>query len=112
MLELIHVTKNYDSPSDTVSVCVLKDITFKLDEGRTLVIVGPSGSGKSTIARVIAGLLSPLEGRVRFKQKLLSHRVRERSLDLLRQIQMVCQSPDTTLNPEQKIEDAIGMDRR
>lgn len=87
---------------------VLRDVSFGVNPGEVVALVGESGSGKSTIARVIAGLLSPLEGTVRFKQKTLSHRVRERPLDLLRQIQMVCQSPDTTLNPEQKIEDAIG----
>ena len=64
MLELIHVTKNYDSPSDTGSVCVLKDITFKLDEGRTLVIVGPSGSGKSTLLNIIGALDRPTKGQV------------------------------------------------
>ena len=49
MLELVHIAKNYDSPTDTGSVSVLKDISLKLDSGRSLVIVGPSGSGKSTM---------------------------------------------------------------
>jgi lipoprotein-releasing system ATP-binding protein len=64
MLELVHVTKNYDSPSDTGSVSVLKDITFKLDSGRSLVIVGPSGSGKSTLLNIIGALDRPTQGMV------------------------------------------------
>jgi ABC-type lipoprotein export system ATPase subunit len=66
MLELIHVTKSFDSPGDTGSVCVLKDITFKLDDGRTLVIVGPSGSGKSTLLNIIGALDRPSGGQVLF----------------------------------------------
>jgi lipoprotein-releasing system ATP-binding protein len=64
MLELVHVTKNFDSPSDSGSVCVLKGITFKLDEGRSLVIVGPSGSGKSTLLNIIGALDRPTQGQV------------------------------------------------
>jgi len=66
MLELVHVTKSYDSPGDTGSVCVLKDITFKLGDGRALVIVGPSGSGKSTLLNIIGALDSPTDGQVLF----------------------------------------------
>ena len=64
MLELIHVTKSYDSPGDTGSVCVLKDITLKLDSGRSMVIVGPSGSGKSTLLNIIGTLDRPTQGQV------------------------------------------------
>ncbi|MBN2182326.1 MAG: ABC transporter ATP-binding protein, partial [Sedimentisphaerales bacterium] len=64
MLELIGVTKSYDSPSEAGSVCVLKDITLKLDTGRSLVIVGPSGSGKSTLLNIIGALDHPTQGQV------------------------------------------------
>jgi len=64
MLELVHVTKSYDSPGDTGSVCVLKDITLKLDSGRSMVIVGPSGSGKSTLLNIIGTLDRPTDGQV------------------------------------------------
>jgi len=64
MLELVHLTKNYDSPSDNNSVCVLKDICLKLDQGKSLVIVGPSGSGKSTLLNIIGALDRPTQGQV------------------------------------------------
>ena len=66
MLELVHVTKSYDSPGNAGSVCVLKDITFKLDDSRSLVIVGPSGSGKSTLLNIIGVLDRPTDGEVLF----------------------------------------------
>ncbi len=66
MLELIGVAKSYQSPGDKRGVCVLKDITLKVEKGRSLVIVGPSGSGKSTLLNIIGALDRPTEGRVLF----------------------------------------------
>lgn len=72
MLELIEVGKTYESPGLTGGVCVLKDITLKLDEGQSLVIVGPSGSGKSTLLNIIGALDRPTSGRVLFDGKDLA----------------------------------------
>jgi NitT/TauT family transport system ATP-binding protein len=44
----------------------LQDVSFELGEQEFLSILGPSGSGKSTLIRVIAGLVSPTQGKVRF----------------------------------------------
>jgi lipoprotein-releasing system ATP-binding protein len=64
MLELIHVTKSFESPVEAGSVCVLKDITLKVEEGESLVIAGPSGSGKSTLLNIIGALDRPTNGEV------------------------------------------------
>ena len=64
MLELIHVTKSFESPIETGSVSVLKDITLKVEEGKSIVIVGPSGSGKSTLLNIIGALDRPTDGKV------------------------------------------------
>ncbi|MFH1718357.1 MAG: ABC transporter ATP-binding protein [Planctomycetota bacterium] len=66
MLELVHVTKSYESPGAGGGVCVLKDITLKVDKGQSLVIVGPSGSGKSTLLNIIGALDRPSGGSVLF----------------------------------------------
>jgi len=66
MLELINVAKSYESPAGTESVCVLRDITLKVEKGRALAIVGPSGSGKSTLLNIIGALDRPTGGRVLF----------------------------------------------
>lgn len=66
MLELINVSKDYQLPADTGSVSVLKDITLKIEKGRSIAIVGPSGCGKSTLLNIIGALDRPTAGRVLF----------------------------------------------
>ena len=66
MLELINVTKSFQSPGDNESTCVLNNITLKAKKGQSLVIVGPSGSGKSTLLNIIGALDKPTSGKVLF----------------------------------------------
>jgi len=66
MLELVHVAKKYDSPGDKQGLSVLKDISLKVEQGRSLVIVGPSGSGKSTLLNIMGALDYPTGGQVLF----------------------------------------------
>jgi len=72
MLELVNVAKSYESPGTGGSVCVLKDITLKVEKGESLVIVGPSGSGKSTLLNIIGALDEPTSGRVLFDARDLT----------------------------------------
>jgi len=64
MLELINVAKSYPSPGSAGGVCVLRDITLRVADGQSIVIVGPSGSGKSTLLNIIGALDSPTSGEV------------------------------------------------
>ena len=87
MLELIHVRKTYESPGNAENVCVLRDISFKLDKGQSLVIVGPSGSGKSTLLNIIGALDRPTGGRVLFDGRNLAD-LDESELALIRNRQI------------------------
>jgi peptide/nickel transport system ATP-binding protein len=87
---------------------VLKNVSFDIYRRRTVAIVGESGSGKSTVARVISGLLKPTRGNVHFEGKPLSPGFQSRSLDQLKQIQMIYQMADTALNPKLRIRELIG----
>jgi peptide/nickel transport system ATP-binding protein len=87
---------------------VLENVTVNVPRGRTVAVVGESGSGKSTLARVITGLLPPLKGKIIFNGKPLPPALKDRNPDTLRRIQMIYQSPDTALNPRQRVRDVIG----
>jgi NitT/TauT family transport system ATP-binding protein len=63
LLELRHVTKMYGDPADPLHA--LDDITFQIERGEFVCMVGPSGGGKSTLLRLIAGLLRPSSGEIR-----------------------------------------------
>jgi peptide/nickel transport system ATP-binding protein len=76
--------------------------------GQTLSVVGESGCGKSTLARCIAGLVAPTSGRLSFRTLDISRVVERRDPAVLREIQMVFQNPDSTLNPTHRVGQAIG----
>jgi peptide/nickel transport system ATP-binding protein len=87
---------------------ILRGVNFAVHTGEVVALVGESGSGKSTIARVITGLLPPVSGEVSSLGATMPPTVKGRALEQLRKFQMVCQSPDTTLNPQQQIIESIG----
>ena len=72
MLELVHVAKRYDSPGDKQDLSVLKDITLKVQPGRSLSVIGPSGSGKSTLLNIMGALDHPTGGQVLFDGRNLA----------------------------------------
>jgi peptide/nickel transport system ATP-binding protein len=76
--------------------------------GETLSVVGESGCGKSTLARCIAGLVAPTAGRMTFRSLDIGRVVERRDPAVLREIQMVFQNPDSTLNPTHRVGQAIG----
>lgn len=85
------------------------DVSFHINEGETFGLVGESGSGKSTIARVIAGLYPPNEGKVTFEGiDLTALKNESERRPIRRQMQMVFQNPYTSMNPRMKIYDIIA----
>ena len=71
-------------------------------------MVGESGSGKTTLARAITGLLPPRQGEVVFDGKALPRALKDRDRESLRRLQMIYQSPDTALNPRQRVREILG----
>ncbi len=82
---------------------ILKDVSFRLERGRNLGVIGESGSGKSTLARAIAGILPPYKGSVLMNGHEMGRDIQTRSKEELRKAQMVFQLADTALNPAHSI---------
>ena len=87
---------------------VLRDVNVEISAGQTLAVVGESGSGKSTLARVITGLLPPSAGTITFADRKLTPDLASRSIDDLRELQMVYQMADVAMNPRQTVGTIIG----
>ena len=66
LLEISHVSKNYQHPSNDMQVTALKDVSFSVAEGEFVCILGPSGCGKTTLLNLVAGFLQPDSGTICF----------------------------------------------
>lgn len=95
ILEVKHVDFRYGS-----GPWILKDISFSVEEGERVAILGPSGYGKSTLAKVIAGYLKPQGGKVLWEGKPLPKKG-------FCPIQLIYQHPEKALNPRWKMKDSL-----
>jgi ABC-type glutathione transport system ATPase component len=86
------------------------DVSFTLDAGRTLALVGESGAGKSTIGAILTGLHAATSGTVEVCGEDRTHPARSTRLRRHRgsQLQLVAQDPFTSLDPRQRIGNAIA----
>jgi len=83
-------------------------VSFSLQQGETLGIVGESGCGKSTLARVLMNLERPTGGSVEYRGRDMFSMRGGEMRKLRRQIQLVMQDPYTSLNPRMTVGDLIG----
>ena len=82
-------------------------VSLDVRSGETLGIVGESGGGKTTVARAIIGLTPATGGKISLSGRLLEPSTGRRPRSSLREIQMVFQNPDASLNPTRSVGDAI-----
>jgi peptide/nickel transport system ATP-binding protein len=83
-------------------------VSLGIVRGETLGLVGESGSGKTTLARTVAGLVPRTGGRIELEGKPLPPDLSQRSLEILRRLQMVFQNPEEALNPYQSVGEALS----
>ena len=84
-------------------VKAVDDLSFAIRRGRTMGVVGESGCGKSTLAKGLIGLESVTGGDLEFMGVDIDRPVRKRDAKWIREMQMVFQNPDSTLNPSYSV---------
>ncbi len=85
-------------------VTAVDHVSFTLEPGQAMALVGASGSGKSTIAKLITGVERPTSGSVQFGDARVETLGRRGLRDLRREMQMVFQDPYSALNPLHTVE--------
>ena len=106
------LTRHYDVSrglfQPSAQVQALNGVSFELQAGKTLAVVGESGCGKSTLARALTLIETPSSGSLQIAGQEVSGANKAQRKQLRRDVQMVFQNPYASLNPRQKIGDQLG----
>jgi len=89
-------------------VKAVENANFSLNRGKTLGIVGESGCGKSTLIKTLIGLEETTDGEATFLGFDITENISKRDNQLIQELQMVFQNPDSTMNPSYTVGQQIG----
>ncbi len=109
MSELIRVEnlkKYFKTPQGMLHA--VDDISFTINEGETLGVVGESGCGKSTLGRTVLGLLEATDGKIFFRGEDITHVRGHERKQLRRDMQIIFQDPFSSLNPRYCVKELIA----
>jgi oligopeptide transport system ATP-binding protein len=109
LLEVSNLTKHFPVTRGILikhqlgTVKAVDGVSFSVDRGETMALVGESGCGKSTTARAVLRLIEPTSGSIRFDGEELTEAGTERLRELRREMQIVFQDPYASLNPRMPV---------
>lgn len=106
LLQVKNLKKYFDTPSGMLHA--VDGITFSIERGKVLGVVGESGCGKSTLGRTILGILEATDGQVIFEGEDITHVKRKRRAQLQQKMQIIYQDPYSSLNPRMSVFDLIA----
>lgn len=106
LLEVDNLTKYFNTPSGLLHA--VDGVSFKIEEGKTLGIVGESGCGKSTTGRSILKLIQPTGGKIIFNGEDITNYSAAQMRKKRTEMQMIFQDPFSSLDPRQSIMQLIS----
>ena len=89
-------------------VYAVDGVSFSIDQGETLGLVGESGCGKSTVARTVLRLVEPTAGTIKLNGEDITHLGKTAMRPHRRQMQIIFQDPFSSLNPRMSAGDIVG----
>lgn len=105
LIEIEHLKKYFPTARGTVHA--VDDVTFQIEEGTTLGLVGESGCGKSTLGRTLIHLLESTDGTIRFRGEDVTHPDKKKLKQLREDMQIIFQDPYSSLDPRMTVADTI-----
>ena len=106
ILEVKDLKKYFKVSSGTLHA--VDGVSFQINEGETLGVVGESGCGKSTLGRVILHLLDNTGGQIIYRGEDITNVTREKLSSLRREMQIIFQDPFASLNPRMTVYQTIA----
>lgn len=114
ILEVSNLRKYFEVKSGGIfskvkgSVKAVDGVSFSINKGETVGLVGESGCGKTTIGRTITKIYEPTSGSIIFNGKEISHLKRKEMKEIRAQMQMIFQDPFSSLNPRHTVGSIIS----
>lgn len=106
ILEVKHLKKYFKTARGTLHA--VDDVSFTIEKGKTLGIVGESGCGKSTTGRAILRLLEPTDGQVIFNGQDITALSSSKMRQMCRDMQIIFQDPFSSLDPKKTVSQTIA----
>lgn len=106
LLRVENLRKIFKTPGGPLHA--VDGVSFAVEKGKTLGVVGESGCGKSTLGRVILGLVPATDGQVFFRGQDITFASGQQRRELQRQMQIIFQDPFSSLNPRMCVIDLIA----
>lgn len=105
IIEVKNLKKHFGVPDGVL--CAVDGVSFAVEQGTTIGIVGESGCGKSTLGRTLVHLEESTDGQIIFEGNDVTHLKRSEIKKYHEKVQMIFQDPYSSLNPRLSIEDTI-----
>lgn len=106
LIEVNNLDKFFKVPQGVLKA--VNHVSFKIEKGKTLGVVGESGCGKSTLGKTIIRILEPTSGEIKFNGKSVMNLSKKEEREFQRNAQIIFQDPNASINPRMSVADSIA----